>query len=280
MQASGAAAIITEKDQQAAQRAARRAKKEARRRARGAGKRAQDAPQGAAARAPAGAEFLYGSCIGQLGSFGNHILQFAFARALSDAHGLKLVCPPWLGERVFEGGDGDSPHGAATVSPDRAARVLLADKMVVGHAEWREWACEYEPLRGIAAAEGRDAVTGRRAKKEVPQVNGSCISTRASPSPPPPLFTAGRLHSSANAATVVELAGAVQFPPSVFDSQRDRLCEVFALRPAVRDVVARVLSEIRRRGAEDHGCDAQCVVSVHLGTALAGGASSSASGQH
>ena len=104
-----------EKERQAAQRAARTAKKEARRSARGAGRRAQRVPEGAAGCAPAAAEFLYGSCIGQLGSFGNHILQFAFARALSDAHGLKLVCPPWLGERVFAGGCGDSPHSPATV---------------------------------------------------------------------------------------------------------------------------------------------------------------------
>ena len=86
--------------------------------------------------------------------------------------------------------------------------------------------------------------------------------------------SAGRLHDSAAAATVVELAGAVQFPPSAFDAQRDRLREVFALRPPVRDLVARILSESRSGGIEDCSCDGRCVVSVHLGTALAGNSNS------
>ena len=80
-----------ERSRQAAQRAARQAKKEARRLSRGAGQQQRRAQQPAATARPAHAEFLYCSCVGQLGSFGNHILQFAFARALSDVHGLKLV---------------------------------------------------------------------------------------------------------------------------------------------------------------------------------------------
>jgi hypothetical protein len=42
----------------------------------------------------------------------------------------------------------------------------------------------------------------------------------------------------------------------------------------VRDLVARILSESRSGGIEDCSCDGRCVVSVHLGTALAGNSSS------
>jgi 16S rRNA C967 or C1407 C5-methylase (RsmB/RsmF family) len=264
-------AQAAERSRQAAQRAARQAKKEARRLSRGAGQQQRRAQQQAATARPDHAEFLYCSCVGQLGSFGNHILQFAFARALSDVHGLKLVCPPWLGQRVFTGGGADSPHCSSTVG-ERAARVLLADKMVVGHADWREWACGYEPLRGIVQAEGLEAVTGRRAKREVPQVNGSCISTQA---PPPNFLADGWLHDSAAVATVVELAGAIQFAPSVFESHRDRLREVFALQPALQAVVKRVQTELRRgaSGGLSLSDGEQCVVAVNLGSLHPGSAS-------
>ena len=113
---------------------------------------------------------LYAACLGQLGQFGNQLFQYAFASLYSDLHHLRLVTPAWTGAYAFVGARAKCVGSALA-----EGRLLLADRVVLSHAGWRDWASHREPLLSVRRASGIETLSGRRIRAELPQVNSDAI---------------------------------------------------------------------------------------------------------
>ena len=84
------------------------------------------------------------SCLGRLGRFGNQLFQYSFIRIVADANGYRVLCPPWLGARVFGLSDGEpfaEPREESVVVQDL---ILDLREQILHHLR-----------EGIAAGRGR-----------------------------------------------------------------------------------------------------------------------------
>ena len=116
---------------------------------------------------------LYVGCLGKLGQFGNQLFQYAFAIAYAEAWKLQLRTPPWMGALVFESG-----HHALEGPPikDANERLILADRVILSHAGWKQWVEQREPLACVVRDSGGGTLSGRKLRQHCPQVNAEAIA--------------------------------------------------------------------------------------------------------
>lgn len=122
---------------------------------------------------PREAANLYAACLGELGQFGNQLFQFFFALAYSERWGLRLLTPDWVGARCLAGA---ADKVAAATLPPQNERLVLADRVVLSHAGWRQWVQQREPLATVLRREGASELSGRRLRQACPQVNATAIA--------------------------------------------------------------------------------------------------------
>ena len=203
---------------------------------------------------------LYAACLGELGQFGNQLFQYAFAIAYSSTWGLRLRTPTWIGSFVFEG---DYTRGRPL--PADGDRVLLADRVVLSHAGWRQWAEGREPLASLRARENAGApLSGRKLRQWCPQVNAGSIAPSAAEK-----CCAGGEHVEACLARggTLELWGFFQFDTFHFAAHRPRLQRELRPIAPIRALVSEALARVRAEAAERHGLKdprAVTLVCVHV----------------
>ena len=112
---------------------------------------------------------LYAACIGQLGQFGNQIYQYAFAFLYAELWGLSLCTGPWVGAFSFCKASLNFLCADKLSPPEQ--RLLLADRVVLAHPGWKQWAeaCR-EPLLSLAKCSGKP-LSGRALRRGCPQVS-------------------------------------------------------------------------------------------------------------
>ena len=183
---------------------------------------------------------LYAACLGQLGQFGNQIFQFAFALLYADTWGLLLRTPPWVGARAYVGAALAPPP-----LPPASERVLLADRVILAHHGWKQWAEAREPLASIVRAQSvTGGLSGRALRKGCPQVNAASIADvpgeRAA-------ACVGAEHVQACVARggALELWGFFQFDTVHFAPHRERLLKAFAPAAPLQKLVDAALAQIR-----------------------------------
>eukprot|EP01051_Picozoa_sp_SAG22_P009871 SAG22_NODE_855_length_6843_cov_3.865658_1_plen_464_part_10 len=204
-------------------------------------------------------------CLGALSAdLGDQIFQLAFARVLAERHAVELRCPPWAGAGLFAEGaagqqreraqDGDRARPMASSPPAREppelVTLLLADRVVLSDAKWREWAVTQEPMASVVRAEGQAAGTARRVQKEVPQVGQRSLSQ---PHDGSPLLIPSRSHAPGSTGgggggggvepgVCAAMWGFFQMHTRAYKPYRRRLLEMFAPSPAVGEAAKRVLA--------------------------------------
>jgi hypothetical protein len=189
---------------------------------------------------------LYAACLGELGQFGNQLFQYAFAIAYSSTWGLRLRTPTWIGSFVFEG-----EYTRGRPLPADEDRVLLADRVVLSHAGWRQWAEGREPLASLRARENAGApLSGRKLRQWCPQVNAGSIAPSAAEK-----CCAGGEHVEACLARggTLELWGFFQFDTFHFAAHRPRLQRALKPIAPIRTLVAAALARVRAEAADTDG---------------------------
>ena len=168
------------------------------------------------------------SCLGRLGRFGNQLFQYSFIRIVADANGYRVLCPPWLGARVFGLSDGE-PF---------AALPLVADRVVLSHAGWRSWAAAREPMKTlIREAGGADSLSGRKLRASFPQVWGDALREPT--------------ECAALRGGNVDLWGWFQFHTSVWAPHAERWRELYTPVPQLEPVLSALLRRLLQCDSEE-----------------------------
>lgn len=107
------------------------------------------------------------SCLTRLGQFGNQLFQYAFLRVIGDANTLCTRVPQWLGAKVFGLSDADGTEPWHQLP-------LVADRVILSHPGWRQWAVSREPLATLVREHGK-RLSGRQLRERFPQVSGASL---------------------------------------------------------------------------------------------------------
>ena len=185
----------------------------------------------------------------------------AFAIAYSSSWNLRLRTPTWIGAFVLDGAD---LYACGPPLPANGDRVLLADRVVLSHAGWKQWAQGREPLASRVRANAGAPLSGRQLRQWCPQVNAASIALVGAER-----CCAGGEHVEACLARggTLDLWGFFQFNTRHLAAHRPRLQRALMPRAPLRALVSAALAAVRAEAAKRFGLEdlsGVTIICVHI----------------
>ena len=182
----------------------------------------------------------------------------AFAIAYSSSWNLRLRTPTWIGAFVLDGAD---LYACGPPLPADGDRMLLADRVVLSHAGWKQWAQGREPLASRVRANAGALLSGRQLRQWCPQVNAASIA----------LVGAERCCAGGEQVEAClargDLWGFFQFNTRHLAAHRPRLQRALMPRAPLRALVSAALGAVRAEAAKRYGLEdlsGVTIICVHI----------------